>query len=152
MNFTLIIVGLTIAYFLFEESGGIMSLGSSLIDRMADAIQAFEGWQPGVSLSWKNNNPGNIKYFGGEKWQGQEGVDSRGFVIFNSYNAGRRALIVSLTNAATGKSGVYSPSDTLEDFFKKYAPSNDNNDPIKYARFVANRLGVPVNSQIGTLV
>jgi hypothetical protein len=145
-----IISGLIIAYIIFSEGEKIMTSGKGLIDKMADAIQRFEGWTVG-SLSQKNNNPGNIKA-SPEAWQGQQGIDSHGFVIFDTYENGRRALLISLTNAASGKSSVYSPSDSLYDFFSKYAPASDNNEPRMYANYVASQIGVDPNNTIGTLV
>jgi len=127
-----------------------MSVSGSLIERWAEAIKRFEGWTPG-STSYKNNNPGNIKA-SPEPWQGQVGVDSRGFVIFDTYDNGMRALQISLRNAATGRSRVYSSSDTLYSFFAKYAPASDNNQPRRYAEFIAGQIGVDPNTPISQLV
>ena len=126
------------------------SEGSSLLNLMADAIQRFEGWTPS-SLSYRNNNPGNIRP-SAQPWQGQVGIDSHGFVIFDSYENGRRALLISLTNAASGKSSVYSPDDSLYDFFSKYAPAADNNQPRIYAEYVAKQIGVDPEISIRQLV
>lgn len=146
--------GAFVAYVLFSKKEFSVNIpnASNLIDRMADAIQRFEGWIVG-SVSYINNNPGNIKYFGGEKWLGQVGVDQRGFVIFDTYEHGRRALIKLLTNAATGAlMPRYTPQMSIYDFFSRYAPSSDNNEPKTYAEFVAGQVGVSPNEPISVLV
>lgn len=145
---TWIVLGLVVAYLLLE--GEIMSIGESLLDKWAAAIQRFEGWAPN-SLSYRNNNPGNIKA-SREAWVGQVTVDDRGFVVFDNYEHGLRALKISLSNAASGKSSVYSPSDSLYDFFGKYAPDEDQNDSRRYAQFVAESIGVSPETQISKLV
>ena len=143
-----LIIGVAVAYLLLEET--IMSTGDSLLDKWAQAIQRMEGWTP-TSLSKRNNNPGNIKA-GSQPWQGQVGVDSRGFVIFDSYENGIRALKIILTNAATGQSTIYHPTDTLYDFFGKYAPDADSNNSRQYAQYVANSIGVSPDTPISQLV
>jgi hypothetical protein len=143
-NFTWILLGLAIAYWFFSDSA------NSLLDKWAEAIKRFEGWTTS-SLSFRNNNPGNLRP-SIEPWQGQIGVDSNHFVIFDSYDNGIRALKMSLFNAATGKSRIYHPSDSLYDFFDRYAPTSDNNYPRRYAEFVAAQLNVDPNIQISQLV
>lgn len=145
-----LVIGAAIAYFLFSERKGIMTATKGLLDKVADAIQQFEGWSTG-SRSYRNNNPGNIKA-SSATWQGQVAVDSHGFAVFDTYENGRRALLIMLNNAATGASSVYSPSMSLYDFFSKYAPSSDNNEPNRYAEFVANQVGVSPSDPINQLV
>lgn len=118
------------------------------IERFAEAIKTFEGWKPG-SRSYNNNNPGNLK---GGVWPGVIGKDDAGFLIFQSFADGWNALVYQITLAAKGKSSVYSPQNSILQFFEKYAPSSDNNNPASYARFVANYIGLPVDTLIGTLV
>lgn len=135
-----------------------------MLDRWARLIQNKEGfYAPGVNKSyprgtrsWRNNNPGNIRYVGmfkkmavGEDTGGQTGV---GFCIFATYEIGFEALKILLKNAATGKSSSYRSSMSLLQFFETYAPKTDGNDPGAYARMVANGLGVPVETPISELV
>jgi hypothetical protein len=149
--FLIFLSGLLIAYLIFSGSENyIMESGKNLIEKMADAIQRFEGWAPG-SVSYKNNNPGNIKA-SNEPWIGQRAIDSRGFVVFDTYEHGRRALLISLTNAATGKSSVYSPTDSIYEFFGKYAPASDSNQPRVYAQYVAKEIGINPDASISQLV
>lgn len=107
------------------------------IKKFALAIQEYEGWYVG-SRSYRNNNPGNIKYLGQKEATGQE----QGFAIFPSYEIGFSVLYNMIDNAIGGKSQVYSSDMTILEFFYKYAPATDNNYPEKYAQFVAGKLGV----------
>lgn len=120
------------------------------INDWALAIQQFEGYYPG-SKSYRNNNPGNIRY-AGLFANMAVGKDSTGFCIFETYAKGLNALETLLTRAATGLSTVYSPEDTLLGFYEKYAPSSDNNHPAGYANFIAGKLGVPVTTKIKELL
>lgn len=118
---------------------------SGLIQKWASAIQQME-WGGKTPT---NNNPGNLK---GSGWQGQVGSSSNGIAIFSSFADGWNALIKMLTNDASGYSSIYSPSDTLYTYYAKYAPASDNNDPVNYANFVANYLGVSPDAPISQLV
>lgn len=115
--------------------------------RFAEAIKRHEGWFVG-SRSYRNNNPGNYKFVGQHK---ALGADPQGFAIFRTYDDGWNYLITMLTNAATGKSRVYTPTMSLYDFFRVYAPSSDNNDPDRYAEVVAKHIGVSPRTLIREL-
>ena len=117
------------------------------ITQMAQAIQQREGYKPG-SRSYRNNNPGNLRPPGGRTnyWAGQTGVDSGGFAIFDSYESGFAALETNL-NAHIARN----PNQSLADYIGIYAPSTDGNDPVSYASFVADQLGVDVNTALGSL-
>lgn len=117
----------------------------SRMEDWALAIKEFEGWFVG-SRSYRNHNPGNLRY---SKYQ--LGLDSGGYAIFKDYETGWKALLFQLEIAVDGRSNVYKPSDTLLEFFSKYAPSSDNNHPETYAKFVANKLGVDLNTEIRLL-
>lgn len=114
-----------------------------VISRMAEAIKSFEGWAVG-SRSQRNNNPGNLKYAG---QVGAISQDEEGHAIFDSYASGWAALIHQLTLAFTGESHVYSPEDSLYDFFRKYAEANS----AEYAAFVAGQLGVSPDTSLNQL-
>lgn len=120
----------------------------SSLDKWALAIQTHEGYYSG-SASYRNNNPGNIRY---AKQANTTGSDSRNFAVFLTYADGFQALKNLLSNAATGKSSVYKPTDTIYNFFAKYAPDSDGNNSVHYAESVASAIGVSANSQIKTLI
>jgi hypothetical protein len=118
------------------------------LDAFCKAIQTHEGFfapgenkqHPNGTLSWRNNNPGNIKYGPFAKSCGATGSNSS-FAVFPSYEVGFEALKTLVRNAATGKSSIYRPDMTVAQFFAVYAPSADNNDPQSYAAAVGKRIG-----------
>lgn len=117
----------------------------SKLDLWCEAVEKMEGGLP------SRNNPGNIKAGSFTKSMGATG-ESKGFAVFPTYAMGYAALRKLLTNAATGKSKYYKPDMTILEFFSVYAPASDNNDPVNYASFVAKKIGVPIETQIKTLV
>lgn len=124
------------------------------------AIKSREGFfaagenpkYPKGTPSWRNNNPGNIKMGGFARNCGAIGQDVHGFAQFPNLAKGQAALELLVRNAATGESYIYKPTDTILQFFKKYAPAEDSNDPLSYATEVALKLGVPISFQIQHLV
>jgi len=120
----------------------------SKLEKWAEAIKEYEGWSVG-SRSYRNNNPGNLKYVGQVL---STGADSMGFAIFKSYKDGWDTLLKMLKNAATGLSSVYRPENSLFVFFSKFSPAADNNDPGAYALFVSHKIGVVPSVLIKELV
>ena len=114
-----------------------------IIKKMASAIQTFEGYYPG-SRSYRNNNPGNLKFAG---QSGAIGQDETGHAVFAYYDEGWAALIHQLKLAFYGGSRVYGLQDTLYSFFGKYAEGNT----VEYAEFVAGRLGVDPGATLETM-
>lgn len=113
-------------------------------------IRDFEG-QPG-DLNYRNNNPGNLKYGPFAIANGSIGKDKKGFARFATMEAGTRALHKLVENAARGVSSIYKPTDTIVQFFQKYAPTNDGNAPEIYAKNVARRMKVDSSYQIKNLL
>lgn len=115
--------------------------------KFCDAIKEHEGYFLG-SRSYRNNNPGNLKYVGQRR---AIGPDKGGFCVFKTYVDGFDTLYEMIERACTGKSKIYSPSMSMYDFFAKYAPSNDGNNPRMYAETVAKKIGVSPGVCIGSL-
>lgn len=119
------------------------------LESFALAIQEHEGWflpspnRPKGSTSFRNNNPGNLKFAGQREAIGK---DERGFAIFGDYNAGLRAL----QNDIDSKIRRH-PEWNFEDFFKIYAPASDSNRPLQYASAVAQKLGVSAKTNLNVL-
>ena len=111
-------------------------------------IQFEEGYFRG-SRSFRNSNPGNLRW---HNQIGNIGKDKDGFAIFPDYSTGFAALCRQLQAACYGRSKVYSPTDTLYEFFEKYAPANDNNKPREYAERVAAKLNISPSTQLKTLL
>lgn len=106
------------------------------IAELAKAIEIYEN-----AAKWRNN-PGAIKNKAGQ------------FLIFDTYEEGREYLEDYLARAAAGKHAAYPKAGetTLYEFFKIYAPAYDNNNPEKYAAFVADRVKVAINIPIKELL
>lgn len=128
-----------------------------LLDEFCKAIHEYEGYfqpsprYPKGSRSWRNNNPGNIRCTP-IKNSRANGTDTLGFCTFQDYETGYMALKVMIANACSGKSKVYNPEMSILQFFEKYAPTTDANQPMKYAAYVASKLKVGTNYQLKNLV
>jgi hypothetical protein len=95
------------------------------------------------SRSFKNSNPGNIRYGKFAKDRGAVD-DGDGYAKWEMPVQGLAAMI--------GLLSVKSYRDlTLLEAIKRYAPSSDNNRPQEYADFVAQRAGVPQTMKIGDM-
>lgn len=84
----------------------------------------------------KNRNPGNLRANPKVKWRGQISVDAKGFAIFDDDVNGLRAIIIDLHTGYVRDHQV-----SILGLIAEYAPPVEN-DTKKYARFVADRLGV----------
>jgi len=107
---------------------------SVLLDKMATAMKEFEGWTVG-SRSYRNNNPGNLKFAG---QAGAIGQDDEGHAIFDSYDSGWAALIHQLSMYFNGTSSVIQPENCLYTLYSHYAEANS----VEYAEYVGQALGV----------
>jgi hypothetical protein len=91
-----------------------------------------------------NNNPGNIKPPKGVTYDGQIGVDDRGFAIFENKDFGRKALVNDVEVKI--KNGLLTP----EAFINRYAPAGNENDEdarMNYKIFLADQLGMKSTSE-----
>lgn len=92
-----------------------------------------------ATIAEYNNNPGNIKPPKGVTYDGQIGVDERGFAIFENKDFGRKALVNDVE--AKMKNGLLTP----EAFINRYAPAGNENDEdarMNYKIFLADQLGM----------
>jgi hypothetical protein len=119
----------------------------SLIKQFCVAIRDYEG-KPG-DLNYQNNNPGNCVYskVGYDPKYGN--VKKRGrFAVFPTMELG----MLYLENLVKQKAKE-NPSWSIYDYFAKlHAPTSDNNDPVKYSKYVAFRIGVPVTTKLKDLL
>jgi hypothetical protein len=120
------------------------------IEEWAYAIKKHEGYFKG-SASYRNNNPGNFRC--SSLVMGELGAVkcSKNLAVFPDYETGWKALKQFLIYACTNKLRSYKSTMTLLQFYQRYAPSSDNNNPLNYATCVANDLNISVDTQIGTL-
>ena len=120
----------------------------SKIRRWALAVQGQEGFYTG-SRSFKNRNPGNLKFTAFTQSLGATGKDADNFCIFPTYDAGFEALCGFLTLAAQDKLKDYHQARTLQSFTQIYAnPPPDH----PYAENVANDLNCTVFTRIETFL
>jgi hypothetical protein len=116
------------------------------LDRFCEAIMAFEGWEPG-SRSYRNCNPGNLR-----RSVIQAGT-AGGYALLDRFAHGWGALVADVSSKCSGRTATtLTPASTILEFFRVYAPSSDNNHPETYAKFVAARAGLDINTQIGSLM
>lgn len=76
-----------------------------------------------LSRGYRNNNPVNIEYNAGNKWNGQIGVEPEGrFAQFNDLVHGYRAALVLLRGTGYIGKGL----NTIRKIITKFAPKNEN--------------------------
>lgn len=122
----------------------IVDFGTGWIDvRYSD--QTVEH-REGGTIAWRYNNPGNLKFGPFAKENHAVGAGDGGHSVFPTYQAGEMAMRNLLFTNARGY-------DTLPiiKMVEKYAPSSDGNNPGRYATFIAQRVGVSVDTPINRL-
>jgi len=87
-------------------------------------------------IALRQRNPGNIR------------KDKNSFKTFSTMEEGFGALTHQLDLYKSGGSNHTTGNETLLQAMKKYAPSEDNNNPEEYASTIAKRLGISVNDPI----
>ena len=118
-----------------EEIKKVEKPKASRIKDFAKAIEEYEN-----TAEWRKN-PGAIKSTDGK------------FLEFKTYEEGLNYLYNYIKRVIDGKHLAYSKGGetTLLEFFEIYSPANDNNNPVAYCDFIANKLGVPVDIKIKEL-
>jgi hypothetical protein len=100
----------------------------------------------GGSISWRYNNPGNIKFGKFAKETGAVGPGDGNHAVYPNLTKGEDAMKHLIFSDARGFN-----TKTILEMLKVYAPAEDGNNPNSYAKFVASRMGVSVNTKINTL-
>jgi hypothetical protein len=85
-------------------------------------------------MTFRNNNPGNIRNNPNFKWVGQIGIDYRGFVIFDTLENGTRALMRLLNTY------VNTSRDTIGEIIYSYCPPTECNTEL-YIQQVSGWMG-----------
>src|SRR5947208_2106138 len=113
----------------------------SFLDDLALAHRAHEGFYIG-SVSWRNNNPGNLRLTPYQMRAYGAVPGDNGFARFPTYAAGFQALKDDLLAKLTGRSAHidYTKNPTFLDYVKVYAPSDDGNDPNGYCQSLVRQL------------
>ena len=128
-------------------TGVLLPGGSTVVTsggRKAVAPSSSTG-KTGGSRSWRNNNPGNIKFGQFAKSHGATGQDSGGFAIFPTMEAGAAAQEALLFGGSYRNLSI---AAALE----KYSPAADNN-PHNAARIadVSRSTGVSASTRLSDL-
>jgi len=123
----------------------VVRWGNGWIDvRMSDG---FVYRRTGGTLSWRYNNPGNIKYgkfARSHKAVGRGWGSHGGHAVFPDYKTGRWAKKVLLFTPVRKYYNL-----TIREALSYYAPRGDNNNPDRYARFIVNRTqGVSLETRL----
>ena len=105
---------------------------------------ANDGAMMGGSRSWRNNNPGNLRFGAFTKAQGATGADDRGFAIFPDVETGRAAQ-GNLLFGSDGYKGL-----SVGQAIAKWAPPTEN-DTGGYTRAITSAVGVDANTPMASL-
>lgn len=114
--------------------------GSSAVVYTAD--DGSKVMREGGSRSWRNNNPGNIRYSQFARNHGAIGM-AGGFAVFADIVSGQAALLSLL-------SGPTYIGLTISAAISRYAPPNENNT-ANYERLIARLTGLEITRVLNTL-
>ena len=135
------------------------------LERLCEAISWREGWRPGTR-SYRNCNPGNLRWSKFEYSHEDDPMAGR-YAVFSTIAHGFAALRYDLLCKCTGKTAAWhdadkdgvkdpgeelSPSDTLSELFRVYAPSEDQNDPESYAVQACRRACLNTTDTLASLL
>jgi|SRR5579863_2917664 len=120
----------------------------TFLQALALAHQKREGFfAPGATfplgtVSWRNNNPGNLRLttYEMQAYGAVMGIDD--FAKFPSYNSGLQALMNDLRAKICGQSAFinYAANPTFLTYVRVFAPADDGNDPNGYCQFLIGQL------------
>jgi hypothetical protein len=116
-----------------------MPVSDVIVYKIGDAIAFAEGYLVAGSRLRRNNNPGDLERELTGKAIGWEGP----YVIYRTSQEGREALEHQV-RLMFGGSHIYKPSMTIAQIATHYTAT----DPAIWARNVAARLGVPVETRL----
>jgi hypothetical protein len=92
------------------------------------------------SRAWRNNNPGNLRYYDFAKNHGAIGGDKDSFAVFPDRETGRAALLALL------KGDSYK-NLTITAAITKYAPPSEN-ETQKYIDTIVKQTGLPATTKL----
>jgi len=128
------------------EDYGIIDGEVVSVQAVAHVFRDSEGMRTGGPPSWAGCNPGNIVVGSFTDSHGAyPGAFIYRFAVFPDDETGMAAIVSLL------RTNTYSSLSIL-DAMKKYAPSGDgSNNPQVYAQQIANAIGKPTSTIVGTL-
>ena len=90
----------------------------------------------------RNNNPGNLRCSAID-WQGQVGCDPDDFCVFDTAEHGILAMCKNLHTYMT-----VHQLDTIRGIIARWAPTDDGNKPLTYAKAVAAYTGYGIDETL----
>jgi hypothetical protein len=104
---------------------------------LLEAQATFEGYYPDTR-SFRNNNPGNLRYNERYNQFGATREREGNFAIFPTLEKGLEAKFdyIKRININSHKAYPKGSKTTLLEYINIYAPGSDNNNPIKYTTFI----------------
>lgn len=144
-----------------QSTSTVTGTNTSKLDLWCAYAQKREGWFPG-STSYKNNNPGNLKYHGQSLAINTGPKDGSEFCVFKTYIDGYKTLYNMFLADCSGQSTVHPETETIVQYYQGilkngvyvngYAPADDKNDPLSYANGAAEAMAVNPDTQIKDLI
>ena len=122
----------------------IVEYGNGYLIALGDDGKKYK--RSGGSLSWRNHNPGNVKWGDFAKKYGALGSGFRGHAVFPDKKTGLEAQKALLFSSIRGYNKL-----SIRDAIAKYAPVGDGNKPRQYAIFVAGKTGVSTTTKLNEL-
>lgn len=99
------------------------------------------------TVSWRCNNPGNLKHGAFTKGLGAVGSDHIGHAVFPTYDFGKQAQYMLLFSDTSKYYNL-----TIEQAISRYAPVSDGNNPEKYTKYLTETVGINKNTKLSELV
>lgn len=100
----------------------------------------------GGTVSWRCNNPGNLKNGPFTQNLNSVGSDHIGHAIFPTYDFGKQAQYMLLFSDTSKYFTL-----TLEQAIKRYAPVSDGNKPDAYIKYLAETVDINKDTKLQDL-
>lgn len=117
---------------------------NAIVEKIAVAISAMEGFPKAGSRANRQNNPGNLRSWG-------KTPIVEGFANFPTAAEGWSALRRQIWRNVDRGLTLYEFFGGKPNVYAGYAPDADGNRSRHYAEFVAKRAGIPVNVPLNKL-
>jgi len=114
------------------------------INVLADGIAFAEGFYVEGSRADRNNNPGNITIDLTGKSIGRDGM----FIVYATAEDGWEALKKQVSMILTNASHIYNSEMTIAEIAARYTTTQQ----MEWARNVASRVGISVDTKVSTLL
>ena len=118
------------------------------INLFAEGIALAEGFFVAGSRAARNHNPGNMTLDLIGKKIGMDGM----FVVYGNDADGWANLRKQVEKILTNASGIYDSQMTLRQIGQKYASTSTPDDQLNWAINVATKLGIDIDTPVGTLL